>query len=160
MLIMQIQGKSMSCLFYYIVNGNREYEKIFFHFFEDYSLPSLIRDRFAHGHLPGIYVTSFLWLVGILLFLLPVFYSGRNNHNPLFTILHCFSCGWERDLIGDYFLVPFKSKPASVYLQGVRQQVWCVHICPPSESLAHGLYHHCCPLMLADRLGPLSQPGS
>ena len=155
---MQIQWKTS--LFYYIVDANKEYEKIFFHFFEDYSLPSLIQDRFANGHLPGIFMSLVIsgWQE-LYCFYCLCLTQGRNNCNLLFTILHCFSCGWERDLIG-FILVPFKSKPASVYLQGVRQQVWCVHISPPSESLAHGLCHHCCPLMLADRLGPLSQPGS
>lgn len=159
MLIMQIQWQSMSCLFYYIVDVNKEYEKIFFHFFEDYSLLSLIQDRFANGHLPGICMSLVVsgWQE-LYCFYCLYFTWGRNNCNLLFTILHCFSCGWERDLIGDY--LGALQIQASIYFQRVRQQVWCVHICPSSESLAHGLYHHCCPLMLADRLGPLSQPGS
>lgn len=52
----------------------------------------------------------------------------------------------------------YPSNPSQVYLQGFRQQVWCVHICS-SEPLAHSLCHRCFPLMLADRLSLLSQPG-
>lgn len=49
---------------------------------------------------------------------------------------------------------------ASVYLQRVNQRVWSVHVCSPLEPSVHGLYHHRFPLILADKLGPLSQPRS
>lgn len=76
----------------------------------------------------------------------------------LFLELHCFSYSWERDFGG--YLVPVKSKPVPIYLQGAGQQIWCVHVCSPSESWAHGLCYHWFPLMVADRLSALSQPGS
>lgn len=81
------------------------------------------------------------------------FTGGRENHYSFFNILFylylylylyhplpCFSCWWEWDL-GDY-LGALQIQISVCLSPRCQAASRCLHMCPPSEPLTYGLYHH------------------